>query len=41
MGGRFEEARSEFQHAAEVFERLGAAGNLEFCRQVLQNIEGE
>ena len=35
---RFEEARSEVSRAAEVFEKLGAARDLESCRQLLRKI---
>jgi tetratricopeptide (TPR) repeat protein len=38
---RFEEARSEAQGAAQVYERLGAAEDVERCRRLLQNIEME
>jgi len=36
---RFEEAKSEALHAAEVLERLGAARDLERCRALLRDIE--
>ena len=36
---RFEEAKSEASHALEVFEKLGAAQNVEHCRSLLRNIE--
>jgi len=36
---RFEEAKSEALHAAEVFEKLGAAKDVENCRKLLQRIE--
>ena len=39
--GRFEEARSEVLRAAETFEKLGAVRDLERCRGLLQNIQGE
>ena len=38
---RFEEAKSETLRAADVFEKLGAAGRLELCRKLLQDIEKE
>ena len=39
--GRLEEAKSEFLCAAETFEKLGAAGDLERCRGLLQRISEE
>ena len=36
---RFEEAKSEALRAVDVYEKLGAARDLEFCRRLLQNIE--
>ena len=36
---RFEEARSEALRAADVFEKLGAANDLEECRELLRYIE--
>ncbi|KAF9646328.1 TPR-like protein [Thelephora ganbajun] len=38
---KFEDAKSEASCAAGVFERLGAAGDLERCGALLQNIEGK
>ena len=38
---RFDEARSEALRAADVFEKLGAAMDLERCRQFHQRIQGE
>ena len=38
---RLEEARSEALRAAEIYERLGAATSLEYCRQPLRRIEEE
>ena len=38
---QFAEAKSEVLHAAQVFEKLGAAGDLERCRELLQRIEQE
>jgi len=38
---QFEEAKSEVLRAAEVFEELGATGDLEKCRELLQRIEQE
>jgi len=37
--GRFEEAKSEALGAADVFERFGAAKDLEECRALLRDIE--
>ena len=37
--GMFEKARAEAAHAAEIFEKLGAAQALEACRQLLQMID--
>jgi len=37
--GKFEEAKSEALGAADVFERFGAARDLEECRALLRNIE--
>ena len=39
--GRLEEARSEILRAADVCEKLGAAQDLERCRDLLREIEGE
>ena len=36
---RFEEARSEVLRAVELFEKLGAASDVEACRQFLQFVE--
>jgi len=36
---RYEEAKSEVLRAIEVFERVGAAGSLEACRELLKEIE--
>jgi tetratricopeptide (TPR) repeat protein len=36
---RLEEAKSEVSHALEILENLGAARNVEFCRDLLQRIE--
>ena len=38
---RFEEARSEVLRAADSFEKLGAAGDLELCIDLLQVIQKE
>ena len=38
---RLEEARSEALAAANIFEELGAVDDLESCRSLLQDIEGE
>ena len=38
---RFEEARSEVLRAADCFEKLGAAKDLEWCRGLLQAIQRE
>ena len=38
---RLEEARSEALHAADIFEKFGAATDMECCRKLLQWIEGE
>ena len=38
---RFEEAKSEILHAADVFERVGAAKDLERCRDTLRSVERE
>ena len=37
--GRLEEARSEAMRAAEVYEKLGAAKDLEDCRNLLRNVQ--
>ena len=37
--GRLEEARSEVSRAADVYEKLGAAKDVEDCRNLLQDIE--
>ena len=37
--GRLKEARSEALDAADIFEKLGAAGDLERCRELLRRIE--
>jgi len=39
--GRFEEAKSEVLHAAGTFEKLGAARDLERCRDLLRRIQEE
>jgi len=39
LGGRLEDAKSEALHALEIFEKLGAAGDLKTCGDVLQEIE--
>ena len=39
--GRLEEAGSEVLHAAEIFDKLGAARILENCRVVFQVIQEE
>jgi len=39
--GVFEKARSEASHAADVFEKLGAARDLESCRELLRQIDEE
>ena len=39
--GRLEEAKSEALCAASVFEKLGAALDMENCRELLRSIEGE
>ena len=36
---RLEEAKSEVSHAADVFEKLGATKELEFCGEFLQDVE--
>jgi len=36
---RLEEARSEVLRAADVFEKLGAAKDLEGCRKLLQIVQ--
>ena len=38
---RFEEARSEALRAADAFEKLGAAVDLEVCRRLLQDMQKE
>ena len=38
---KFEEARSEVLRAADIYERLGAAKDVEDCRKLLQDIEKE
>ncbi|KAF9644519.1 hypothetical protein BDM02DRAFT_935257 [Thelephora ganbajun] len=38
---RFEDAKSEALRAADVFERLGASGDLERCRALLRDINGK
>jgi len=38
---RFEEARSEASSAVEIFEKLGAADDVECARRLLQQIDGE
>ena len=35
----FEKARVEASHAAEIYEKLGAARDLEKCRKLLQRID--
>ena len=37
--GRFEEAKSEVLRAAEVYEGIGAAEDVECCKTILRNIE--
>ncbi|KAF9644064.1 hypothetical protein BDM02DRAFT_3272667 [Thelephora ganbajun] len=37
----FEDAKSETLGAADIYERLGATKDLERCRALLRNIEGE
>ena len=39
--GRFEEARSETLRAADAYEWLGAADELEDCKELLRGIERE
>ena len=36
---RFEEAKSEALSAVDVFEKLGATDNVEYCRAIIQDIE--
>jgi hypothetical protein len=36
---RFEEAKSEFLHALEIYEKLGAARDAGVCRESLKTIE--
>jgi hypothetical protein len=36
---KFEEARSEVLRATEIYEKLGAADDVEKCREFLQDIE--
>jgi len=38
---KLEEARSEASQAADVFEKLGAASDLQLCRELIRCIEGE
>ena len=38
---RFEEAKSEALHAADVYEKLGATKDLEACRELLRDIKVE
>jgi len=38
---RFEEAKSEALRAADVYEKVGAAGDVEDCRMLLQDIQKE
>jgi len=38
---RLEEARSEALRAADIYEKLGAANDLEICRELLWDIEEE
>jgi len=38
---RYEEARTEVLHAADIYEKLGAAEDVEECRQILRGIEEE
>jgi len=38
--GKLEEAESGALHAVDIYEKLGAAGDAEFGRQLLQEIEG-
>ena len=38
---RLEEARSEALRAADIFEKLGAARDLEWCREFIQDIQEE
>ena len=39
--GMFEKARSGVSHAADIYEKLGAAQDLEDCRRLLQRIDEE
>ena len=39
--GMFEKARSGASHAADIYEKLGAAQDLEVCRRFLQRIDEE
>ena len=38
--GKLEDARTSALHALEIFEKLGAAGGVDECRDLLQSIEG-
>ena len=38
--GKLEDARSSALHALEIFEKLGASGGVDECRDLLQSIKG-